>query len=166
MLGAWSRLRLIPDFDEETGYLPLGIHDASLQEIRERLTWSDARRRLFSRFEEVLRQLFDAGVDEVFIGGSFATGAPAPNDIDAFWPFKAGLDLSKIDPVLLNMDERVRDPATGKRVRPMKLKYGVELFVRIGPNARINGKLFHEFFGRSRDGLARGLIRLVRSIVR
>jgi hypothetical protein len=157
---------LIPDFDEETGYLPPGIHDASVQEVRDRFTWSGSRRRLFWRFEEVLRQLFDAGVDEVFIGGSFSTGAPAPNDIDAFWTFKTGIDLSKIDPVLLIMDAHVRDPATGKRVRPMKLKYGVELFVEIGHAPTMSGKPFREFFGHSRDGIARGLVRLVRSAMR
>lgn len=88
---------MIPDFDEETGYLPPGVHDASVQEIRERFTWNEHRRRLFSRFEGVVRQLFDAGVDEVFICGSFSTSAPAPNDIDAFWSYKPGIDFAKID---------------------------------------------------------------------
>lgn len=161
--GAGSHL--IPDFDEETGYLPPGTHDASIEEFRDRFAWNDSRRLLLSRFEEVLRQLYDAGVEEVFVGGSFSTGAPAPNDIDAFWPFKPGIDRSKIDPVLLDMNAFVRDPATGQPVRPMKLKYDVELFVQIRPNALISGKLFHEFFGHSHDGLARGLVRLVRSTV-
>jgi hypothetical protein len=157
---------LIPDLDKETGYLPPGIHDASIEELREHFVWNDSRRLLLSHFEKVLYQLYDAGIDEVFIGGSFSTSTPAPKDIDAFWIYKAGLDLSKIDPVLLNMNTFVRDPVTGQSVRPMKLKYGVELFIQTGPTARINGKLFGEFFGHSRDGVARGLIRLVRSAVR
>src|SRR5580700_3793472 len=33
--------------------------------------WSESRRRLFWRFEEVLRQLFDAGVNEVFMAAVF-----------------------------------------------------------------------------------------------
>lgn len=63
------------------------------------------------------------------------------------------------------MSSFVRDPSTGKFVRPMKLKYSVELFLELGSEAMMSGKSFREFFSQSRDGVARGLLRLVRSVL-
>lgn len=120
---------MIPAFDPQTGYLPPGIHGAGLAEIRDRFGTTVRRAKLMAGLTSVLNQLWAAGVKDVFIDGSFCTATPVPNDIDGYWLFVPGIDVSKLDPVLLQLAVFVTDPTTGEAVRPMKLRYGVELFV-------------------------------------
>lgn len=73
---------MIPPFNEH-GYLPPGIHRASLEEITER----------FGRLSEVRKDQMDfirwlvdlarrAGVERLILNGSFATAVLEPNDVD------------------------------------------------------------------------------------
>lgn len=150
---------MIPDFDETSGYLPKGEHNAGLAEFQQRFAWNGRRLKLFGGLQAVIAQLWAAGVDEIYIAGSFCTAAPLPNDIDGFWVYKQGIDTSKIDPVVLQMNTHAIDPVTGRVTRVMKIKYGVEFFMET-PNFRLDGMTLREFFSRSRDGSPRGLIRL------
>ena len=73
---------MIPDFDDN-GYLPPGIHPATLDEIVERFgTGSEMRE---SEMESV-RWLVDlakrAGVKRIILNGSFVTDTLEPNDVD------------------------------------------------------------------------------------
>jgi hypothetical protein len=73
---------LIPDFNEQ-GYLPPGLHSATLDEIAERFGWESELRRVEM---ESLRWLVDlarrAGVLRVVVKGSFVADAYEPNDVD------------------------------------------------------------------------------------
>lgn len=73
---------MIPAFDEH-GYLPTGIHPATLAEIAERFGQSSELRRVQM---ESLGWLVDlakrAGVKRLILNGSFVTDAMEPNDID------------------------------------------------------------------------------------
>jgi hypothetical protein len=73
---------MIPSFNEH-GYLPPGIHKASLDEIAERFGRQSEMRR--AQMESV-RWLVDlargAGVEAVVINGSFVTAIRDPNDVD------------------------------------------------------------------------------------
>jgi hypothetical protein len=153
---------MLPDFNEETGYLPPGVHYATLEEIKERFGKTVRRSRLVVNLDKVVRQLWDAGVQEVFIDGSFCTATPVPNDIDGYWIYIQGFDRTKVDPVLLQMDIFVADPSTGEAVRPMKLRYGVEFFVHPLNRATASGLSYPEFFSRSRDGVDRGYVGVIK----
>lgn len=73
---------MIPDFSEQ-GYLPPGVHAATLDEIEERFGRQSEVRRVQM---ESLRWLVDAairaGVRRVVVNGSFVTDALEPNDVD------------------------------------------------------------------------------------
>jgi hypothetical protein len=73
---------MIPSFNEY-GYLPAGIHVATLDEVEARFGLESELRRVQM---ESLRWLVDlarnAGVERVIINGSFTTLVPEPNDLD------------------------------------------------------------------------------------
>ena len=73
---------MIPPFDEN-GYLPPGIHRATLDDIEARFSLESELRRVQM---ESLRWLVDiaqrAGVERLIVNGSFATDEFEPNDVD------------------------------------------------------------------------------------
>jgi hypothetical protein len=81
---------MIPPFDEH-GYLPPGIHPATLDEIESRFGSESELRRVQM---ESLRWLFDlarrAGVKRLVIDGSFTTEVFEPNDVDCVLLIEAG----------------------------------------------------------------------------
>ena len=82
-----------------TGLLPVGIHDALLEEIRERFgsfQESDRRTKLFSKLVELTEAMRASGLfEELVIDGSFVTGKPVPNDIDILAVLKPGHDFER-----------------------------------------------------------------------
>jgi hypothetical protein len=73
---------MIPDFDEH-GYLPAGVHLASIDEIETRFGHQSEVRQVQM---ESLRWLVElarrAGVQRLVINGSFVTECLEPNDVD------------------------------------------------------------------------------------
>jgi hypothetical protein len=73
---------LIPEFDAN-GYLPLGIHPATVDEVAVRFGMDSELRRVQM---ESLRWMIDlawrAGVERVVVNGSFVTDKLEPNDVD------------------------------------------------------------------------------------
>ncbi len=73
---------MIPPFDER-GYLPAGVHTATLDEIQARFGCESELRRMQM---ESLRWLIDvarrAGVVRLVLNGSFVTEVFEPNDVD------------------------------------------------------------------------------------
>jgi len=73
---------MIPPFNED-GYLPAGVHLATLAEVEARFGRKNEIRR--AEFES-LRWLVDlakaAGVERLVINGSFVTNVEEPNDVD------------------------------------------------------------------------------------
>ena len=71
---------MLPDFNEH-GYLPPGLHRATLEEIAVRFGKQSELRRVQI---ESLRWLVDlarrAGIERLIINGSFVTDALEPND--------------------------------------------------------------------------------------
>lgn len=70
----------------ENGYLPEGVWDCSMEELRKKFgvfRGSDQRPKLFNKLEEFLAEIYKTGwIEEVIIDGSFVTGKEDPNDID------------------------------------------------------------------------------------
>ena len=81
---------MIPDFNEE-GYLPPGLHRASLGEIDERFGWqSEIRRVQMESLRWLMEAAIRAGVTRVVLNGSFVTDVLEPNDADCVLLIEAG----------------------------------------------------------------------------
>jgi hypothetical protein len=73
---------MIPDFDEN-GYLPTGIHPASVDEVARRFGKGSAVREAQAESLQWLLPLCRAaGVSRLVIDGSFVTDVVEPNDVD------------------------------------------------------------------------------------
>jgi hypothetical protein len=68
------------------GYLPVGVHLCTLQELEDRFgrfQTTNRRPELFARLQTYLKEAGDAGVVKaVVIDGSFVTATETPNDVD------------------------------------------------------------------------------------
>jgi hypothetical protein len=86
---------MIPPF-EENGYLPPGIHPATLDEIEARFGRVPEIRRVQM---ESLRWLVDlakrAGVERLVVNGSFTTDAFEPNDVDCALLLPANVSMTR-----------------------------------------------------------------------
>ncbi|HUE75123.1 MAG TPA: hypothetical protein VMP01_29915 [Pirellulaceae bacterium] len=76
---------MIPPFTDD-GFLPPGVHTATLAEFEERFvnsTSSERRRELFERLREVIADAHRTPwVRHVYVAGSFVTAKPHPGDFD------------------------------------------------------------------------------------
>lgn len=114
--------------------LPHGIHAASLVEIEAKFTTTSHRKWLFDGFCRGVTNLQQAGCSVIYLDGSFVTAKNHPDDFDAVWD-PAGVDPYKLDPVLLDFDN--------KRAA-QKAKYGGELFILT--QQAIHGVSYLDFF--------------------
>lgn len=104
------------------------------------------RVRLMGGLLAACRNLAAAGCGELLLDGSFVTAKPLPGDYDGAWEM-AGVDLSRLDPVLLDF--------TNNRVA-MKAKYLGDLFPASATAA--SGVLYRDFFSTDRDGNQKGIV--------
>ena len=73
---------MIPLFDDN-GYLPPGVHPATLDEIKDRFgSESELRRVQMESLNWLVELARRAGVARLVINGSFTTNAFEPNDVD------------------------------------------------------------------------------------
>ena len=73
---------MIPDFDER-GYLPPGIHLATLAEVVERFgRGSDVREAQAESLAWLMPMCKSAGIARCVLNGSFVTDVLKPNDVD------------------------------------------------------------------------------------
>lgn len=73
---------MIPEFNE-VGYLPAGVHLASLDEIAARFGQeSELRRAQMDSVRWLVEMAKKAGIRRIIINGSFVTDAIEPNDVD------------------------------------------------------------------------------------
>jgi hypothetical protein len=132
---------MIPPFNEN-GYLPPGVHKASLEEIAERFGHQSEMRA--SQMESV-RWLVDlahrAGVERLVLNGSFVTGILEPNDVDC--ALLTGSDFPK--------------DITAK----MELKEGLPfLEIQVVDNVDFD-RLVEIFFASDRHHAAKGMIEVI-----
>jgi len=130
--------------------LPKGIHNATMDEIREVFAYNNIRQRLFKGFCLGCELLALAGCSVVYLDGSFVTEKTNPGDFDACWN-PLGVDDSKIDPVLLVLTTDGR--------KAQKERFGGEFFPS---SANANGKLnFVDFFQQDRYSTkGKGILRV------
>jgi hypothetical protein len=73
---------MIPAFNEN-GYLPPGIHKASLDEIADRFgRQSETRVAEMDSIRWLIDLVRGTGVERIILNGSFATAVQEPNDVD------------------------------------------------------------------------------------
>lgn len=81
------------------GLLPAGVHEASLDEIRDRFgifQTSDQRPNLFLRLGELVAAMQRSGLFEaLLIDGCFVTAKPVPNDIDLIAVLRPGHNFER-----------------------------------------------------------------------
>ena len=91
----------IPGFDER-GSLPEGIHDADWPEVVAQFGWNEHRLRLMDGLLEACRILRLAGVDTLYLNGSFVADKDEPADYDACWDMDAdNVDFSLLPSYML-----------------------------------------------------------------
>jgi hypothetical protein len=137
----------IPAVDPGTGTLPLGVHDASWDEVVAVFGSNPHRAALLGGLQRALDNLRQAGCGRVYLNGSFVTAKDEPADFDGCWE-AYGVDPTALDPTLL-------DFSNGRAAQ--KEKYGGELFIA-NSAADPAGTTFIDFFQRDRAGQPKGII--------
>lgn len=132
--------------------LPEGVHETTIQEIRESLGFTDRRQELVHGLERYLQVWETHGLlDHVIIDGSFVTQKAEPGDVDILLVSKEGDEL-------LEEFARVATWLCWDR-EGTKEEFGCEAFPVLGPNAgNLLGWL--AFFSHDRQGNVRGLLKL------
>src|SRR5713101_5417616 len=81
-LEASHRSSMIPDWGDD-GYLPAGIHPATLEEIADRFgRESELRQAQMESLRWLVNLARRAGVQRIVVNGSFVTEKLEPNDVD------------------------------------------------------------------------------------
>jgi hypothetical protein len=98
---------LIPNLTSE-GFLPEGIHDCSLEELRKQFgsfQLSDRRPHLYRRLEEFVQALRNLHTScFLLVNGSFVSSEPRPNDIDLILVLPREWDLhADLEPAAYNL---------------------------------------------------------------
>jgi len=101
-----------------------------------------------------------AGIQEVYIDGSFCTEKPDPGDVDGYWLEPDEGVYDRIDPYWIDF-ESIFVPHLRKWKWRMWADHGVEFFIH--PMMRANPDMaFPEFFRHDRTGQPRGVIRVMK----
>ena len=127
---------MIPAF-QDNGYLPPGIHRATLDEIEARFgTESELRRVQFESSTWLIDLVRRAGIERLVIDGSFVTDRFEPNDVDC---------------ILLIAPDHILDPGALDEINE-GLPF---LDVHLEEPAEYT-LLVEQFFATDRDGIPKG----------
>ena len=135
---------------QKLGRLRQGIHGVSLEEIGKHFCFNEYRWKLFKKAVPAIKNLIAAGIEDIYLDGSFVEIKPRPNDIDGCWVPNPHVDSSRIDPVLLDFKNQRA---------AMKQKYGVDFFLANELQSP-KGEPFLEFFQKDRDGKPKGILKV------
>lgn len=178
---------MLPPF-QANGLLPADDYELSLAELRTSILvvgppgidgWDrDWRLLLVDNLEILVRQLWQIGLGEIYVNGSFVEDKAHPNDIDGYFTCELGFLASGKLQQELNLLEPDKiwtwAPATRRPYRgypklqlPMWHKYRVELYPHVpGFGCGIRDKFGHEmefpsaFRQCRRDGTPKGIIKI------
>lgn len=183
------RRRLPADFTPD-GLLPPGDYPLTIDELLKSMlvagprmrsdTWdADWRRRLVKNLHFLAEQLWQVGISDIFVDGSFVEDKDHPNDLDGYFVcevrrFATGeleRALNLLDPYkswTWDPAQRRSTPGDPKCHLPMWHVYRVELYPHFGQLAGISDEHGHElefpsaFRLSRRAGKPRGIIQLIR----
>lgn len=143
---------MIPNFIDIGGpwkVLPSGIHEASIEEIKNRYAITEHRMYLFSGLKLGIDALRKAGCNNILLDGSYITEKSVPKDYDVCWdPIR--VDINKLDPVFLDFSNNREK---------QKSKYYGEYFPA---DARADSKNFFSDFFRidKHTGKFKGIVKI------
>ena len=179
----------LPEFTPD-GVLPPGDYPLTFDELSQsylvdgpagRDSWDrDWRRYLVQNLRVLVQQLWQVGMDSVYIDGSFVEDKDHPNDIDGYFHCDPGAfatgqlqrELNLLDPrKVWTWDPASRRPFPGsaKKQLPMWIVYRVELYPHYpglfaGQDEHGVPLEFPAFFRKSRrDGRPKGIVELRRA---
>ena len=151
---------MIPPLDPATGGLPPGDHRATLEEIRKRFGFTPRRRWLLKGLRSPVKAFWAAGIEEIYIDGSFCTEKPDPGDIDGYWVEPDPGVYERVDPYWIDFQLVLAHHSRKWKWR-MWVEQGVEFFIH--PTMEATPELgFPVFFRQDRDGRPRGVIQVIK----
>jgi len=181
----------LPPFDEH-GLLPAGDYEQTLEELEQSHlvlgpggdeAWSvKTRRGLVRNLGVLVGQLWQVGITEIFINGSFVEKKARPNDIDGYFECKLmslatgdlQRDLNALDPHKCwawSPATRRADPSSTKLQLPMWHIYRIELYPHAQARMTSSGiqdehgneLQFPAAFRRQREtGRQKGIVKIIR----
>lgn len=152
---------MIPAFDPKSGALAPGDHRATLEEVEKRLGFTPRRRWLLRGLRAAAAAFWTAGIEEIYIDGSFCTEKPDPGDIDGYWVEPDPGVYERVDPYWVDF-ELLLVPHVRKWKPRMWVDHGVEFFIH--PAMQASPEMdFPGFFRSDRDGQPRGVIQLIKA---
>lgn len=141
---------MLPDLSKLTGYLPVGIHDATWQEIADKFGDTPKRKSILDGLYDACLALRKANVNYLFLDGSFVSNKRNPGDWDGCYS-EMGVDSLLLDPVFLDF--------TNQRAA-QKAKYKGEAFIAEQFATSI-GPPFIDYFQKEKNtGRKKGIVRL------
>lgn len=138
---------MIPRSNAE-GYLPKGIHKATLNEIKERFGSSSLERKELFKGLQSLAQLLHKhrkSIKRFLLNGSYITFGESPKDFDCILIVKRGFDFNSPE---------------AEKLRAAKELFGAHLFTFTEEDASRYHRLV-DFFGHDRDQKPKGLVEVV-----
>lgn len=180
---------LLPEFNPN-GLLPPGDYVLTLEQLEGSMlvvgsggvvltsSWDASwRLQLVRNLGLMCKQLWNVGIQEIFINGSFVENKDHPNDIDGYFVCdfqelasgRLERELNLLDPSKVwTWDPASRRPFRGypKRQLPMWHTYRVELYPHYGQATGIRDKYGYElefpsaFRQSRRDGEPKGIIKI------
>ena len=139
----------IPKFNAY-GLLPPGLHTSSLVEIEQSLAFSSKRQDMIETgLKPMIQSLLSIKISTIFIGGSFVTTKPSPNDIDGYVVTTLGSDAFQY---IISTQERWRS------------RYRVDLHPALSDIGGYGSQAFwEEWFGNTKEipPNAKGILKLV-----
>lgn len=138
----------------DAGLLPEGVHTCSLEEVRERFgrfDRSDRRSQLTKKLAEFVGELKSTGlVAWVGVDGSYVTSKPEPDDVDLVVVLRAEHDFSQeLPPTDYNLVSK----------RKVRARFGFDVLVAPEDSPALREHL--DFFQLTRDGVAKGILKVV-----
>jgi hypothetical protein len=135
-------------------YLPPGIHPAPWKDFEQHHGSTPRRRTLLQGLLTALVELRAAGCPQVYIGGSFITPKPEPNDVDCCFDYAHDLDWPRLAAADLL--------STANNCAAQRARYGCE-FHFANMDIRLFGPFqapitFLEFYQRNADGERVGVV--------
>lgn len=184
----------IPAQFNSNGVLDPGTYDATSADIKNSIlvkgygssTWDAKwRNQLVDNAAILIQQLWQVGITDIYLDGSFVEDKDHPNDIDGYFDPHLSLysasdvqsfiqlvsQLNNLDPhKIWDWDPNSRRAVAGfsKLQLPMWIFYHVELYPHLGQGAGIkdsygNELKFPSAFRQSRNGfLQKGIVRVIR----
>lgn len=143
-------------FNTDTGYLITGIHQMTIDELLKHpiLGKGTHRKSLIYSLEEACETYRYYGIDEIYANGSFATMKPIPNDIDGYIIVDTKSENFRQLVESSSVWGQFKGKYHEKDKMPMWYEHKVEFYIEIE-------NVFHDFFTHSRDGIERGIIKII-----